>query len=107
LGADRSKEGLVPRTDVQTPEALARKRAKYLSGLLWHAGTFVIINAFFWILDIALGEGGLDWAFWVTGAWGFALAFHALAYFVDGRQVEERKPQEYLDDARRREAQRG
>ncbi len=90
-------------TQTQTPEERARKRGRYLSGLVWHAGTFLIINAFFWILDIA-GYGGVNWAFWITGFWGFALAFHALAYFVDGRQLEERKYRQYLEDERRREA---
>ena len=89
--------------DTDTPEARARKRAEYLTGLLWHAGAFVIINAFFWILDIA-GAGGVTWAFWITAAWGFALLFHALAYFVDGRQLEDRKTQQYLEEERRRQA---
>jgi hypothetical protein len=78
-----------------TPEERAAKRAKYLTGLMWHAGAFVIINAFFWLLD-AWGEGGINWAYIITAAWGFALAFHALAYWVDGRQVEERKARQYL-----------
>lgn len=78
-----------------TPEQRAAKRAKYLTGLMWHAGTFVIINAFFWILD-AWGGGGINWSFIITAAWGFALAFHALAYWVDGRQVEARKTEQYL-----------
>ena len=89
-------------TEKQTPEARARQRARYLSGLLWHAGAFLIVNAFFWILDLA-GGGGLDWAFWITGFWGLALAFHALAYLVDGRGLEERKTQQYLDDERQRD----
>lgn len=84
------------RAKTGTPEARARRRAKYLTGLLWHAGTFVIINAFFWILDVSLGAGGLDWAYWVTGTWGFALAFHALAYVVYGRDLEERTYRRYL-----------
>jgi hypothetical protein len=63
---------------------------------MWHVGTFVITNAFFWLLDLGLGGGGADWAYWITAAWGFALAFHVLAYFVQGRQVEERKTRQYL-----------
>ena len=89
-------------TKAQTPEERARRRAKYLSGLLWHAGAFVIINAFFWILDLSVGQTGVQWAFWITGVWGFALAFHALAYLVDGRQLEERKAQQYLEEEHRR-----
>jgi hypothetical protein len=86
---------------IPTLEARAQKRARYLTGLLWHAGSFLIINASFWILDLA-GGGGLDWAYWITGVWGFALAFHALAYAVEGRGVEERKHQDYLDAEKRR-----
>jgi len=87
----------------QTPERLARKRAKYLSGLMWHVGAFVIVNAFFWMIDLFLGQSGVTWAYWITLVWGFALAFHVLAYLVDGRQVQERKTQQYLDESRRRD----
>jgi hypothetical protein len=100
LMADRRKEIVVTTKSLQTPEAQARRRAKYLTGLMWHAGAFLIINAFFWILDIA-GGGGLNWALWITGTWGFALAFHALAYYIDGRGLEARKAQEYLEGERR------
>lgn len=86
-------------TEKREPEVQARKRAKYLTGLLWHAGVFVIINAFFWILD-GLGAGGINWSPWITLFWGFALAFHALAYWIDGRQVEDRKTRQYTDEMR-------
>lgn len=86
-----------------TPRARAQRRAKYLTGLMWHVGTFVIINAFFWILD-AMGPGGINWAFWITGSWGLALAFHALAYYVDGRDLEGRKAAQFEAEERRRAA---
>lgn len=89
-------------TETMSPEARATRRAKYLTGLLWHLGTFVIINTCFWLLDLAGGQG-INWAYWITGVWGFALAFHALAYLVDGRGMTERKAQQYLDDERRRQ----
>lgn len=75
---------------------LAQQRAEYLTGLLWHLGAFVILNAFFWILDIITG-GGVTWASWITGFWGLALAFHLLAWFIDGRQLAERKTRQYLE----------
>lgn len=59
-------------------------RSKYLAGLQWHFGAFVIINAFFWLMDLALGQSGLQWAYWITVPWAFALAFHVLAWWVDG-----------------------
>ena len=84
------------KTEVDTPEARARERAKSLTDLMWHTGAFVIVNAFLWTMDI-VGGGGLEWAYWVTIPWGLGLAFHALAYWIDGRNVEERKYEEYLD----------
>jgi len=93
----------VTTTETPTLEARARRRAKYLTGLLWHVGAFVVINAFFWIMDLATG-GGVTWAYWVTGAWGLALAFHALAYLIDGRGVEDLKTEQYLAEDRRRAA---
>jgi hypothetical protein len=90
----------VAATVTRTPEAVARRRAHYLAGLLWHTGAFVIINVFFWLLDAMVGEAGFQWAYWITLLWGFALAFHAVAWFVDGRDLEERKTRQYLDDQR-------
>lgn len=92
------------KTETSTAEARARKRAKYLSGLLWHGGAFLILNVFFWALDL-VGASGIQWAFWITAAWGLALAFHALAYLIDGRNLEASKAQKYLDEERRRAAQ--
>lgn len=92
-------------TQMEVFEARARKRARYLTGMLWHAGAFLIVNVFLWLIDLYVQGGGLDWAFWVTAAWGFGLAFHALAYFVDGRQVEERMIQRYVEEQTRREHQ--
>lgn len=80
-----------------TPEERAHKRAKASTSLMWHIGVFIIINAFFWILDLWTGASGLQWAFWITLFWGFALLFHALAWFVDGRQLERRRTQHYLE----------
>lgn len=84
-------------TPTVSDEQLAQRRAKYLTGLVWHVGAFVIINAFFWTLDLWTGAGGVQWAFWITLFWGFALLFHALAWFVDGRQLERRRTQHYLE----------
>lgn len=78
-------------------QELAERRAHYLTGLLWHLGTFVIVNAFLWFLDAFTGQDGLQWAYWITLFWGLALLFHLLAWMIDGRQVERRSAQRYLE----------
>lgn len=89
-------------TDQQlSTEQLADRRAKYLTGLMWHVGSFVIINAFFWLLDAIVGQEGIQWASWITIFWGFALLFHVLAWFIDGRQVERRRAEHYAEHERR------
>jgi len=70
-----------------THEEQAR-RARYLTGLMWHVGAFLIINTFFWVLDLIIGQSGIQWAFWITLFWGVALAFHVLAYLVVGRRSD-------------------
>ena len=80
---------------------LADQRAKYLTGLVWHIGAFVILNVFFWLLDLFMGQDGAQWAYWITGAWALALAFHALAWFVDGRQMQRRRAIRYREEERR------
>jgi hypothetical protein len=98
-GAER-EETTVADTQSDTVRA-AQQRARYLTGLMWHIGAFVIINAAFWAMDAWIGDPGISWAYWITGFWGFALAFHALAYLVDGRQVERRKAAQYAAEERR------
>lgn len=85
-------------------EDLARRRARYLTGLLWHLGAFVIINGFFWLLDLGVGQSGAQWAYWITLAWGFGVLFHVLAWLIDGRQVERRRAERYLEKEHSRTA---
>ena len=42
--------------NASTPEERAHKRAKSYTSLLWHIGAFIVINGFFWILDLLTGE---------------------------------------------------
>jgi hypothetical protein len=65
----RGRDRVVDATDAD------RDRA----GLWWHIGIFVVVNAFIWIQDIAIGEG-VDYAYWITIPWGIGLAIHAATY---------------------------
>jgi hypothetical protein len=66
-----------------------------LRDLQWHAGVFVLVNAFLWIQDLAAG-GGLDYAYWTTIPWGFGLAMHALAYALSDKP---KPPREVVEEA--------
>lgn len=50
-----------------------------LADLLRHVGIFVVVNAFIWIQDIAIG-GGVNYAYLITIPWGIGLAIHAVNY---------------------------
>ena len=82
-------------TSSKTAEDRARERAKEYVGFMWHLATFVIINLFLWTLDWVTGNG-INFAYWVTAAWGVGLAFHAAAYFIDDSRAEERAYQRFL-----------
>ena len=87
----------------QTPEERARRRTKDLSGLLWHIGVYVVVNAFLMIQDLAAG-GGLDYAQWTAIPWGVAVALHVLAYFLSARRFDARMYDRFLAEERAREA---
>jgi len=77
--------------DVRRPHEMSEERHKELSGLLWHFGIFVVVNAFLWVQDILVG-GGLEYAYWTTIAWGVGLAIHALVYGLSGRTSHRHEP---------------
>ncbi len=79
-----------------TPETRARKRVESFTSLMWHIATFVIVNAFLWIITPGA-------AFWVTVTWGIGLAFHIAAYLLDERGGQNRRYQRFLAEERERE----
>jgi 2TM domain len=56
-------------------------RATERRDLLVHAGAFVVVNAFLWLQDYAIG-GGIEYAYWVTIPWGIGLTGHTVAYLA-------------------------
>ena len=81
-----------------TPEERAAERAQDFTALMWHLATYVIINAFLWV--IVPGA-----AFWVTIGWGIGLAFHLAAYFIGDGGPDTRRYRKYLAEERAREEQ--
>lgn len=57
--------------------------------LIWHAGIFLVVNAFLWAQDIIVG-GGLEYAYWTTIPWGIGLLVHAAVYYNNRGRNETR-----------------
>lgn len=61
---------------------IAQKRASFKS----HLATYVVINAFFWVLWYFTGEHktheGWPWPVWPAIGWGIGLAFHYVGAYV-------------------------
>lgn len=57
---------------------VARAPASARTDLITHAAVFVLVNAFVWIQDIAVGDG-VNYAWWITAPWAAGLAAQAIA----------------------------
>jgi 2TM domain-containing protein len=83
----------------------ARARMQALKGFYIHASAFVVVNIA--LLAINSAVGGVWWFYWPLIGWGIGLGVHALAVFGFGggggpwgREWEERKVQEIVDNER-------
>ena len=71
---------------------IAQKRASFKN----HLGTYIVMNAFFWVLWYFRGthitNDGLPWPVWPMLGWGIGLVFHWLgAYVYPGSNAVERE----------------
>lgn len=61
---------------------LANKRASFKS----HLATYVVVNAFLWLLWYFTGgknyDGGIPWPLWCTAGWGIGLVMHFVGAYV-------------------------
>jgi hypothetical protein len=101
IRGNTTKESEVAKATSNTPEERARRRVKDITDVMWHVATFVIVNGFFWFLD--LRQGGADWAFWITIFWGIALAFHVAYYIIGDDGPSNRRYQRFLAEEQERE----
>lgn len=69
------------------PRAAVSPAVAARSDLYTHAVVFLIVNAFIWVQDIAIG-GGVEYAFWVTIPWGIGLLAHAVAHYIAAGREE-------------------
>lgn len=87
----------------------ARKHVEKIKGFYGHFASYIIVNAFLLIIIGAnLDKGEPFWTFGHFSTaffWGIGVAFHAMGVFgpniMFGKNWEERKMKEYMDDDRR------
>lgn len=66
---------------------IAKKRASFRT----HLVTYIIINAFLWVLwyltgGRTYGNDGVPWPVWPALGWGIGLAFHYFGAYVNNDQ---------------------
>ena len=69
--------------------AQAEERSKVREGFVWHLGTYLIMMGFFTAIALMAGTGFV-WVLWVAIPWGLGVAFHALAFVVEGTRLVRR-----------------
>ena len=83
----------------------ARQRVAKLRGFYIHATVFILVNLFLLAVNLLTTPHFL-WFFFPLLGWGIGLVIHGLTMFssvgVFGRDWEERKVREYLEQERRR-----
>lgn len=83
---------------------LERRLRKARQGFASHAATFLLVNAFLFVLNLM--TGGPIWAFWPLFGWGFGLAFHLLAVAMPNRDKIRERARLSLERRRRDEEKR-
>jgi hypothetical protein len=83
----------------------AHARVQAIKGFYIHVTVFALVNIGLFIINLLTGGGW--WFYWPLIGWGIGLGVHALGVFGFGggpwgREWEERKTREFMDQDRGR-----
>jgi len=91
--------------DDQTGRERAKKRVEEIRGFYQHLLTYVLVNAFLFILNL-LTSPGAWWFYWPLLGWGIGIGAHAASVFAIGglwgEDWEERKVKQLMEKRQRR-----
>lgn len=86
----------------------ARKRVKEIKEFYSHLLSYVVVNLFLMALNLLTSPEHL-WFFWPMLGWGIGIAVHAMKTFnlmpFLGKDWEERKLKEFMEEEERRKNQ--
>ncbi len=82
----------------------AKKRVEEIKGFYGNLASYVLVNLFLMILNLATSPQYL-WFFWPLLGWGIGVVFHAFSVFrispFFGKDWEERKLKQFLEEEKR------
>ena len=91
----------------ETSYERAKRRMEMLKGFYVHLGVYLVVNLGLFLINVLTDRG--DWWFvWSLVSWGIAVAIHAFTVFgvefVFGKDWEQRKIRQLMDEEQRRSA---
>ncbi len=82
----------------------AKKRVEEIKGFYGNLASYIVVNIFFIILNLATSPNYL-WFFWPLLGWGIGVVFHGLSVFkvstFFGKEWEERKMKQFLEEEKK------
>lgn len=87
---------------------LAKKRVQEVKGFYGNLTAYIVVNLFFVIINLLTSPEHL-WFYWPMLGWGIGVIFHGLRVFnympFLGKDWEERKMKEFMEEEERRKNQ--
>ena len=84
----------------------AKKRVEAIKGFYGNLTSYIVLNIFFLILNLATSPNEL-WFYWPLLGWGIGVLFHGMKVFnyspFFGKDWEERKLNQYLVEEKKKE----
>lgn len=84
----------------------AKKRVESIKGFYGNLTSYIVLNIFFFVLNILTSPKHL-WFYWPLLGWGIGVIFHGMKVFnyspFLGKNWEERKLKEYLEEEKKKE----
>ena len=83
----------------------AKKRVDEIKGFYGNLTAYIVVNIFFVVINLMTSPDHL-WFYWPMLGWGIGVIFHGLRVFnylpFLGKDWEERKMKEYMEEDERR-----
>lgn len=87
---------------------LAKKRVQEVKGFYGNLTAYIVVNLFFVVINLLTSPEHL-WFYWPMLGWGIGVLFHGLRVFnympFLGKDWEERKMKEFMEEEERRKNQ--